>query len=191
MRPAALRPPPRIAGALLAAALLALSAAACGGDDEPSSSRAGTDDGKVAATEASAPQSPEESVRSYGTKADAAAETAIATAVKNFYAAKSAGDGAQACTLLARATREAMIDTLARSGRLEGKGCPAILTSLLADQAPRYRDGIAGVKVTGARVREDRGLALIEIEAIPEDVIPVRREDGSWKVAALAGSDIP
>jgi hypothetical protein len=191
MRPAALRPPPRIAGALLAAALLALSAPACGGDDEPSSSRAGGDDGKVAATEASAPQSPGESVRSYGTKADATAETEIATAVKDFYAAKSAGDGAQACALLARATREAMIDTLAQSGRPEGKGCPAILASLLADQAQQYRDRIAGVQVTGARVREDRGLALIHIEAIPEEVIPMRREDGSWKIAALAGSEIP
>jgi hypothetical protein len=192
MRPAALRPPPRIAGALLAAALLALSAPACSEDDEPGSARAGGDGGqKTAGTDASAPQSPQESVRGYGTKADAAAETAIATAVKDFYAAKSAGDGATACALLARPAREALIDTLARSGRLEGKGCPAILASLLADQDPRYRDRIAGVEVTGARVREDRGLALIEIEAIPEEVIPVRREDGSWKVTALAGSEIP
>jgi hypothetical protein len=192
MRRAALRPPPRIAGALLAAALLALSAPACGDDDdEQGSSRVASDGGQVAATDASAPQSPAESVRSYGTKADAAAETAIATAVKDFYVAKSAGDSAQACALLARPTREALIDTLAQSGRLEGKGCPAVLASLLADQAPRYRDRIAGVEVTGARVRGGRGLALIEIEATPEEVIPVRREHGSWKVAALAGSEIP
>ena len=177
--------------ALLAAALLALAAPACGGEDEPGSSRAGGDGDQVTATKASAPQSPAESVRSYGTKADAADETAIATAVKDFYAARSAGDGAQACTLLARATREALIDTLAQSGRLEGKGCPAIVTSLLADQAPQYRDRIAGVEVTGARVRDDRGLALIDIGAVPEEVIPVRREDDSWKVAALAGSEIP
>jgi len=177
--------------ALLAAALLALAAPACGGEDDPGSSRAGGDGGQVTETNASAPQSPAQSVRTYGTKADGEDETAIATAVKNFYAAKAAGDGAQACALLARPTREAMIDTLAQSGRPEGKGCGAILTSLLADQAPQYRDRIAGVEVTGARVRGDRGLALIEIEAIPEEVIPVRREDGSWKVAALAGSEIP
>ena len=165
----------------------------CAGDDEPGSSRAGGDDGQgqAAGTDTAAPQSPGESVRSYGTKADADAETAIATAVKDFYAAKSEGDGAHACTLLARATREALIDTLAQSGRLEGKGCGAVLSSLLADQAPQYRDRIAGVEVTGARVRKDRGLALIHIEAVPEEVIPVRREDGSWKVAALAGSEIP
>ena len=147
--------------------------------------------GAGSGTDTSAAQSPGESVRSYGTKADADAETAIATAVKDFYAAKSAGDGAQACALLARPARKALIDTLAQSGRLEGKGCPAVLSSLLADQAPQYREGIAGVEVTGARVEGDRGLALIEIEAIPEEVIPVRREDGSWKVAALAGSEIP
>jgi len=69
--------------------------------------------------------------------------------------------------------------------------CRALLASLLADQDPGYRERIAGVEVTGARVRDDRGLALIEIEATPEEVIPVRREDGSWKVAALAGSEIP
>ena len=191
MRPAALRQPPRIAGALLAAALLALSAAACGEDDERGSSRAGGDGGQVAGTDTSAPQSPGESVRSYGTKADDAAKTAIATAVKDFYAAKSAGDGARACALLARPAREAMIDTLARSGRLEGKGCPAVLTPSSRTRTPRYRDRIAGVEVTGARVRDDRGLALIDIEAVPEEVIPVRREDASWKVAALAGSEIP
>ena len=191
MRRAALRPPPRIAGALLAAALLALSVPACSDDDKPGPSRAGNDGGQAAGTDASAPQGPGESVRSYGTKADAASETAIATAVKDFYAAKAAGDGAKACALLARATREAMIDTLAQSGRREGKGCPAILAALLADQDPRYRERLAGVEVTGARIQEDRGLALIDIEAVPEEVIPVRREDGSWKVAALAGSEIP
>jgi hypothetical protein len=39
-------------------------------------------------------------------------------------------------------------------------------------------------------VKGDRGLALIEIEASPEEVIPVRRENGSWTVAAMAGSEI-
>jgi hypothetical protein len=173
------------------AALLALSAPACTEDDEPGSSRAGGDGGQAAGTDTSAPQGPAQSVRSYGTKADAAAESAIATAVKDFYAAKSAGDGARACALLARPTRKALIATLARSGRLKGEGCPAILASLLADQEPGYRDRIARVEVTGARVEKDRGLALMEIEATPEEVIPIRREGGSWKVAALAGSDIP
>jgi len=170
------------------AALLALTAPACSDDDERGSSRAGNDGGQAAGTDASAPQGPGKSVRTYGTKADAEAEAEIRAAVQDFYAAKSAGDGARACALLARPAREAMVDTLARSGR---QGCPAILASLLADQDARYRDRIAGVEVTGVRVREDRGLALIEIEATPEDVIPVRREDGSWKVAALAGSAIP
>ncbi len=175
--------------ALLAAALLALAVPACGGEDESGSSRAGDDGGQASETKASAPQSPAQSVRSYGAEADGEDETSIATVVKDFYAAKAAGHGAQVCTLLARATREALIETLAQSGR--GKGCGAILAPLLADQAPQYRDRIAGVEVTGARVRDDRGLALIHIEAIPEEVIPVRREDGSWKVAALAGSEIP
>jgi hypothetical protein len=195
MRPAALRPPPRIAEALLAAALLALSAPACGDDDEQGSSRSAGDGMRVAGADAqdSHPESPEQSIRSYGIRADTATEKEIATAVGGFYAAKSAGDGAEACRLLASATRDALVETLARSGEGEenGKGCASILARLLEDQEPRYRDRIAGVQVTGTRVRNARGLALIDIEATPEEVIPVRREHGSWKVAALAGSEIP
>ena len=186
-------PPPRIAGALLAAAVLAMTAAACdGGDKQGSSPSSGEREQTTGArTEDSGPQSPKESVRSYGTKADAAAETAIATAVKDFYAAKSAGDGAQVCTLLASATRKALVETLAGSGEGKGEACSSIVAPLLADQEPGYRDRIAGVQVTGVRVRGDSGLALIKVKATPEDVIPVRRENGSWKVAALAGSQVP
>jgi hypothetical protein len=139
----------------------------------------------------SASQSPEESIRRYGTGADAATETAIATAVQEFYGAKAAGDGAGTCALLASETRKSLTQTLGRSGELKGKGCGAIISRLLQDQDPRYRDRIEQVEVTGARVEDDRALALIEIEATPEEVIPVRREGGSWKVAAFAGSDIP
>ena len=91
MRGAATRPPPRLARTLLVAAVLAVSVPACGGDDDEGSTAAGRDGQEVARTEAAGPASPEESVRSYGTKADADSGAAIETAVKDFYAAKAAG----------------------------------------------------------------------------------------------------
>jgi hypothetical protein len=74
---------------------------------------------------------------------------------------------------------------------LGGKGCGAIVSLLLEQEEPGYGARIGEVEVTGARVKGDRAVALIEIEASPEEVIPVRQEGGSWKVAAFAGSDIP
>ena len=129
--------------------------------------------------------------RTYGGQADEAAKSDIAAAVKDFYAAKAAGDAARACALLAGVTREALVETMARSSAVKGKDCAAIVGRLLTGQEPGYRERIKGVEVTGARVSGDRGLALIDIEAIPEEVIPVRRESGSWRVAAIAGSEIP
>jgi hypothetical protein len=190
VRRAATWPPPRLAQTLLAAAAaLVVCAPACGGDDdsEPSASDRVRD--SAAANEASDPPSPAESIRTYGTQADEDTEAAIEMAVKDFYAAKAAGDGAGTCTLLARDARKALVQTISQSGQLKGKGCSAIVSRLLEQQKPQLRVG--KVEVTGARVEGDRGLALLEIEATPEEVIPVRREGGSWKVGAMAGSEIP
>jgi hypothetical protein len=175
---------------LLAAAMLAAAVPACGGDDDGGAASPSGDRGQ-AARDGSRPASPEESIRGYGSAADEATRTEIATAVEAFYAAKAAGDGPKACALLARAARRPLIETLARSSpRLKGEGCGSIL-SLLFERQPGDPAKIGRVEVTGARVRDDRGIALIDIEATPEEVIPVRRENGSWKVAAVAGSEIP
>jgi hypothetical protein len=175
------------------AAALAVAVSACGDDDDQGSGPSGSDRGRDAGAEGEAPasRSPEESIRTYGTEADDDTEAAIETAVTDFYAAKAAGDGAGTCAQLAREARKTLVQTLGRSGELKGKGCSAIVSHLLEDLHPQYLDRIERVEVTGARVKDDRGLALIEIEATPEEVIPVRREGSSWKVAAFVGSDIP
>lgn len=108
-----------------------------------------------------------------------------------FYAAKAAGDAAGTCGLLASAARKALVQTTGQSGQLKGRGCDAIVSAVLDDQDPRYRARTREVEVTGVRVRGDRALALIDIEVTPEEVIPLWREGGSWKVAAMAGSEIP
>jgi hypothetical protein len=185
--------PRRLAQTLLAAAVLVACLPGCGGEDDqgsgPSASDRGRDSG--AANESSASPSPAESIRTYGAQADGDTETAIAAAVRDFYAAKASGDGARTCTLLASAARKSLVQTMGRSGELKGKDCGAIVSLVLEQQEPRYRARMREVEVTGARLQGDRALALIEIEASSEEVIPVRQDGGSWKVAAMAGSEIP
>lgn len=185
-RPERLRSRIKVSQALLLAAVLAASVIACGGEDEQGSSSSNRDGG-----ESPGVRDNSDSIETYGTEADAASEAAIAAAVTSFFAANAAGHDAEACRLLSSAARRQVSLTLGRSPELKGRGCRAILSRLFKLQRPQYRAGIKKIKVTGARVQGDRGFALLEAKAVPADAMPVQREDGAWKVAAVTSSQLP
>jgi hypothetical protein len=172
----------RLTRLLLTAALLSASLPGCGGDDDQDSARS--------APGRTETESPRASIENYGSEADADTKAAIARAVQDFYVARSTGDVAQACTLLSRAIRQELVQRLGEPGQAGDRQCPAALAQLLRNTPARYRARLKQAEVTGARVKGDRGFALIDITAVPEHFIPVERENGAWKVAAVAGSSL-
>jgi hypothetical protein len=176
----------RVSRALVLAAVLAASIPACGGEDEPDSPPTSPDGGDGPGI-----RDDSNSIETYGRAADAASEAAIASAVTSFFAANAAGDVAEACRLLSSAARQQLNQTLGQSPELRGRGCRAVLARLFELQPPEYRAGVKDIKVTGARLQGDRGFALLEARAIPGDAIPIRREGGAWKLAAVEATLLP
>jgi hypothetical protein len=112
----------------------------------------------------------------------------VTVAVKRYYAALAAGDDAAACVLLSSNLSRTLLQGFGRSPSLRGKGCAGIL-SVLIDR--RAAASLGAVEVTGVRVKQDRGFALLRAAQMPSGEIPVQRDGGAWKMGGVIGSQIP
>ncbi len=194
----------RFALALALVALLATGLTACGGGDSDSStagstaatsgeSSATTTDGSSADQGSASFRTPggDNSIQNFGEEADAAEVDAASTALADYLQARSEDDWAGQCATLAKAAVAPLEELASRSPQLKGKGCAAILAALVSG-APRstrtntMTDGIASLRFEG-----DRGFALYHGTHGVDYFVPMTREDGEWKVGAIAPTEFP
>lgn len=139
-------------------------------------------------------------VRGYGRAADATDRQAAMTLVARYYAAAAAGDGAGACSLMS--SRLAGASKLGEAAEeayppapsappLHGEGCPRIMAQLFEADHRQLAADSATLTVTGVRLKDGHGLALLGFKAMPEREIRIRREDGAWKIDALLDEELP
>jgi hypothetical protein len=197
--------------ALALAALLATGLAACGGDSGDSTSTGGsaaTGGEKPSAgpdgSSASNGQSPakqgsaafltpggDNSVQNFGEEADAAEVEAASAALAGYLRARSKDDWEGECAYLARAAVAPLEQLLSRSPRFKGKGCAAALAALMAGTPASTRADTMTDSVASLRFEGDRGFALYHGAAGVDYFIPMTKEDGEWKVGALAPNEFP
>lgn len=152
----------------------------------PSSSGAGT--GSAIPRHARYPHG-DTSIQTYGKAAGESDKQAVAAAVKRYYAALAAGDGATACRLLSSGVSRFIVQQLVgQSPSLRVKGCSGILSALISRRAAASQ---ATVEVIGVRIKQDRGFALLRSKRIPSGEIAVEREGGVWKLAAIGEGALP
>jgi hypothetical protein len=196
----------RVIALLLVMALLAIALAACGGD-EPSGSTATTGETTASAPKQEASEPPgrpaagssqfltpggDNSIQTAGREAGAS-ERADAEAVLNDYLdARARGDFDQQCTLLAQDTLDQFEELLSRSPQFKGKADCASVLALLTGELPaaaRANPMKAGLAVL--RVEGERGFAIFRGPENAGYFVQMIREDGEWKVGALAPSELP
>jgi hypothetical protein len=124
------------------------------------------------------------SIQTYGRSAGEAEKQAVTAAVKHYYAAVAAGDGASACTLLSSGLSKSIVQTFGRSPTLRGKGCAGLLSLLFKRRPGHASASLAAIEVTGVRVKGDHGFALLRSKTMPSGEISVEREAGGWKIGA-------
>jgi hypothetical protein len=129
------------------------------------------------------------SIEEYGSETSGSEFDEAARAFHDFLDARAAGAWAAACKRMASAVTEGLIRQL---GSAEGGGKPTCATVLadLSTGVPRaaLREEADQADVAALRVEGDRGFLLfrgVEGEAF---FVPMLREDGQWKVAAIAPS---
>jgi hypothetical protein len=118
---------------------------------------------------------------SYGSEASGAVEKTVALAVKRYYAAAAAEDGARACQLVA-------------FGLASGFGhasCASGLSLLFRQHhAQLVAEDVATMVIISVHLKGDLGVAELGFRAMPRSEILIARERGAWKVDALFESEV-
>jgi len=130
------------------------------------------------------------SIQDFGEEADEAALEEAATAVHDFYVARAEEDWSRACSYLSSDLIEQLDQLAKRSEKLGGAGCPAVLEALTAPlPEPARRESTV---VDAASLRDDEGRAFLIYRGAGETTYAVlmAEEDGAWKVAGLAGTQL-
>jgi hypothetical protein len=166
-----------------ALSLVAVSASlvACGDEGGGSRAATGPDFGPAAAARASAPPAPRLS------EAAGRADTVeVEATVARYVDAVARGDMRAACATLARSA----VDALALSGSPDqnARRCPRLLERHFESSTPEQLRRFAGTGVAKLRLdrEHDHGGAVLSGSAAAPSMLPMLREDGIWKLAALS-----
>ncbi|HEX2096368.1 MAG TPA: hypothetical protein VHF50_03255 [Solirubrobacterales bacterium] len=127
------------------------------------------------------------SVQEFGSEAAEADVEDAAAVLHAFLEARAAGNWAKACKQLAADVLESFQQFTERSPQLRGKECPEVLGGLSGPGTKEARREAAIADVGALRVEGDQGFVLYHGAQDTPYAIPMRLEDGRWKVAALAG----
>ena len=210
-----------IAKPLLAAALallLAAGVAACGSDYSGDSAGAGSATTEQAAPGTTTDETTDEggsdqpaagsadekgstsfrarggdnSIPDYGEEADDGEREAASGVVVGFLRARADGDWESVCAAMASSTLKPLEQLAARAAaQYAGKGCTAILETLMRSVPASARASNIGDGIDSLRFEGERAFALYHGTDGKDYFIPLAKEDGEWKVGALAPSEFP
>jgi len=131
------------------------------------------------------------SIQRFGEAASESDDTAIVSAATAFYDARASDDWKAACDLMTSGIREQLGRGFTNDKKADAPDCPAVLAGLAGGLPKALRQQQADtLRFTEVRVDGEGAYAVFESKPIPHGFVPMRREDGEWKVAAIAGSSL-
>jgi hypothetical protein len=195
-----------------AVALVVLAVAGCGGGDttsttssvvmnKPGPSRRRDDEGRaprVAPLKVSGGGSSQfkvdggdNSISEFGQEAARSELTQAARVVHSFFAARARGEWARACSLLGASQRSG-VGKFAAGSSGEGGSCQTGFEALFSEVSPAEVRQLTAIDAASLRRKGDQ--AFLIYTAAPGNTVyamPLRREDGTWRLAALSGTELP
>ncbi len=131
------------------------------------------------------------SIQNFGEEADSEQLESATTTLDGYLQARSEGDWAGSCVHLAKTTVAPLERFAAASPQLKGKGCAAILAALQGRTPASTRTNTMTVGLASLRIEDDHGFALYHGPDGVDYFMSMVKEDGEWKVGALAPSEFP
>jgi len=129
-------------------------------------------------------------VRNYGHSASAAESRAIVAVAESYYAAATAENGVEACSLMYSAfANNVPIDYGKGAGPAYSRGntCAVVMTKLFE----HFHDTlVAATVITGVRIKGDQAEALIGSRTTPASYFALKRERGAWKIDCLLAAQL-
>lgn len=130
------------------------------------------------------------SIQEFGEEGDEEEFDEAAAAVHGFLDARVRGDWKAACSYLAADVAESIKQLTGNSKELQGADCAGILEAI-SEGAPQEAFRAAAVADVGSlRIEDGRAFVLYYGAQGATYAIPMKQEDGRWKVASLAGTPI-
>jgi hypothetical protein len=197
-----------VAAALALGALLVARLAACGGGDSSESTTTATERAQASTGGRTAQNRPapapagegsasfrtpggDNSIQNYGEEADASEVEEATAALAGYLRARAKGDWESSCAYLAKDTLAPLEELAARSSQLKGKRCGEILAALEGQVPASARANTLTGRVASLRVQGERAFALYHGAGGVDYFVPMTREDGAWKLGAVAPSEFP
>lgn len=114
----------------------------------------------------------------------------VAEIVHGFYAARAEERWDAACSYLAKSNVEQLIKLVSQSPELKGAGCGEALNAFTQPLPPALEREITTVDAGSFRREGEQGFLIYYGPERTVYSMPMREEDGAWKVAALSGAAI-
>lgn len=128
------------------------------------------------------------SIQDYGEESDESELQEVAETVHAFFVARAEERWAAACSYLAKSNVEQLVKLVSQSPELKGSGCAGALKAFTRPLPASVQREITAVDAGSFRHEGEQGFLLYYGAGHTVYAMPLRNEDGTWKVASLAGS---
>ncbi|HEX6753122.1 MAG TPA: hypothetical protein VF093_06005 [Solirubrobacterales bacterium] len=130
------------------------------------------------------------SIQNFGEEGGESELEEAATTLHDYLVARAEEDWPAACANLARTVTDQLDVLASRSDQLEGQDCAKILGTLTPPLPAAARRESTIVDAGSLRLEDERAFLLYRGAENTEYAVLMEREDGAWKVGALAATPI-
>lgn len=131
------------------------------------------------------------SIQEYGSEPSGSEFAAAAEVLHAYLDARAIGAWKAACERLASRVSTELVRQLGAAQGDKEADCAAVLSGLTGAVPPSTLREAAEADIGALRVEGDSGFLLFRGAQSQNFFIPMAREDGGWKVAAIAASPLP
>jgi hypothetical protein len=130
------------------------------------------------------------SIQNFGEESGESELKEAAEALHGFYVARAEENWGRACGYLEK-TMVAQLEQLAsQSSQLQGKGCAGALKAFTRPLPASVRRETTVVDAGSLRHEGERAFLIYRGEGNAVFAVPMRQEEGAWKIGALAGTSL-
>lgn len=131
------------------------------------------------------------SIQEFGAEAGASDFEEAAAALHGFLDARAAGDWAAACSYMSKGVVESFKQLAAQSKQASDTSCAGLLEALTNPAAKQAMQAEAdGANVGSLRTEGERAFLIYTGFEKTVFAMPMAQEDGTWKVAGIAGTPL-
>jgi hypothetical protein len=130
------------------------------------------------------------SIQDFGEESGESELEEAAASLHDFLVSRAEEDWPTACAHLAKAVAQQLQQLASQSGKLSGAGCAKILAALTPPLPPQVQRESTVVDAGSLRTEGERAFLIYRGMEGTVYAIPMKPEDGAWKVGALAATPL-